>query len=138
MPSKSGARAASAVGITRSVQPTSAIASPVSRLRTRLAMRDETRRTHVSRRSTRTPQTTSQGPATAARRRGTSAGSFWRSASRVTVHGARAARKPAASAALWPRRAPSDSTRWRGSAPARATSTSPLPSREPSSTHTTS
>lgn len=59
MPSKSGARAASAVGITRSVQPTSAIDSPVSRLRTALATRDETRRTQVSRRSTRTPHTTS-------------------------------------------------------------------------------
>ena len=59
MPSKSGMRAARAVGITRSVQPTSAIDSPVSRLRTALATRDDTRRTHVSRRSTRTPHTTS-------------------------------------------------------------------------------
>lgn len=59
MPSKSGIRAASAVGITRSVQPTSAIDSPVSRLRAALAMRDAARRAQVSRRTTRTPQTTS-------------------------------------------------------------------------------
>lgn len=138
MPSKSGSRAASAVGITRSVQPTSAIDSPVSRLRAALAIRDETRRGQASRRSTRTPQTTSTPSPSAASSIGTSAGSFWRSASSVATQGARAWRKPAASAADWPRLTPSESARWRRSARASSASARALPSVDPSSTHSTS
>ncbi len=67
-----------------------------------------------------------------------SAGSFCRSASRVTVTGARACAKPAASAADWPLLRPSRSTRMRGSAAASRASTAGEPSVEPSSTRSSS
>ena len=48
MPSKGTTRRACRVRMTRSEQPTSVIDSPVSRLRTELAMREEARRTNES------------------------------------------------------------------------------------------
>lgn len=59
MPLKTGMRRAYSARKARRVQPTSAIDSWVTRLRTRLATRDEARRTQSSCRRVRTPQTTS-------------------------------------------------------------------------------
>ena len=117
----------------RSVQPTSVTESPVTRLRTRLATFDEIRRTQVSLRSTRTPQTTSQSGRCSSRR-GMSAGSFWRSASRVTTTGARAAFQPEARAADWPRLGVWRRMRTRGSAAASSRRVAGVRSVEPSST----
>ena len=67
--------------------------SPSTARRTPFAMRDETRRTQVSWRSARTPETTS-ACSSAASTRGRSAGSFCRSASSVTITRAAGARQP--------------------------------------------
>ena len=59
MPVNIGMRRRYSVRLARRVQPTSVTWSWVTRLRTRLAMRDEALRTQVSWRLARTPLTTS-------------------------------------------------------------------------------
>ena len=115
MPRKSFTRLQYSVRMTRSEQPTSRhalVRHPVAE-----AVADAATRPcapSVSRRSTRTPFTTSKR-SVSARRRGMSAGSFWRSPSSVAVHSPRAARKPASSAALWPEFGSRRTRRMRGS-----------------------
>src|SRR5207249_56483 len=78
--------------------------TPVSQRMSRFASADGSRRVnHGSCRARRQPQTTSSPASSTASRRGMSAGSFWRSASRVTMTGWREWARPAARAAVWPK-----------------------------------
>ena len=115
----------------------SAIDSWVSRLRARAAMREEILRSQGSWRWVRMPQTTSQ-PSRQARSPGISAGSFCRSASRVTTTPPRAERKPAARAADWPVLRCRRTIRTAGFCRASWQRASKLPSVLPSSTKITS
>ena len=72
-------------GIARSVQPTSVTDSWVTRLRMPLAIREETLRTQLSCRLGADAGDHVEARPIRSRRRGMSAGSFWRSASRVTT-----------------------------------------------------
>jgi hypothetical protein len=136
---KSRTRFTYSVRIARSEQPTSVTDSFVTQLRALFAIRDDTSRTHESRRFWRTPFTTSAPSASIfAMSLGMSAGSFCRSASSVTVISPRTASKPAANAAVWPWLPSSTTTRTRGSFSAISRSTARLRSFEPSSTKTIS
>src|ERR1051325_8242373 len=122
-----------------SEQPVSRIVSPLSRLRTALAMRLCTSFRGESRRSTRYP-TTAAAPlvARASTSAGMSAGSFWPSASSVTITDPRAAWKPAANAAVCPAFAAKETMCSAGCARFSCFSVSSEPSVEPSLTATTS